>query len=104
MFPAGVDQIEPQAGEPARALAPAVDDVAVHDPPLWCSVAERVICAFRLAAVVPVILVLAALIRPESPGAPLFFQNRIAHGGRRPFRFVKLRTIYAACRGWFPAF
>ncbi len=41
----------------------------------------------------PLILVLAALIRRESPGAPAFFaQERLGAGGR-PFRMWKLRSM-----------
>jgi lipopolysaccharide/colanic/teichoic acid biosynthesis glycosyltransferase len=40
----------------------------------------------------PVLLVLAALVRLESPGAPFFAHERVGLGGRR-FRCWKLRTM-----------
>ena len=42
--------------------------------------------------VLPVCLVLLVLIRLESPGSPLFVQERVGRG-RRPFRMLKLRTM-----------
>lgn len=41
----------------------------------------------------PVVLVLALLVRLESPGTPLFRHVRIGRGGRR-FGCLKLRTMY----------
>lgn len=43
----------------------------------------------------PLMLVLAALIRLESKGWPLFLQTRVTRNGHR-FGCLKLRTIHAA--------
>lgn len=42
----------------------------------------------------PLCLLLLALIRLDSPGAPLFIQTRVGRG-QRPFRMLKLRTMRA---------
>jgi lipopolysaccharide/colanic/teichoic acid biosynthesis glycosyltransferase len=52
------------------------------------------ICATTLVLTAPLCLVLMAAIRLESPGSPLFVQNRMGRG-LRPFRMLKLRTMYA---------
>jgi lipopolysaccharide/colanic/teichoic acid biosynthesis glycosyltransferase len=97
VYPAAVDH------DPAPVAAPAeAASAAVHVPPLWYTVAERVASALLLVVFLPVILVLMVLIRLESPGSPVFVQDRVALGGRRPFRFVKLRTMYADSRQRFP--
>jgi len=50
--------------------------------------------AAGLVAVAPVVVLLALLVRAESPGNPFFGHERIGLGGRR-FRCWKLRTMYA---------
>lgn len=45
-----------------------------------------------LLLAMPALLVLAAVIRWDSPGSPLFSQIRIGRGGE-PFRLLKLRTM-----------
>lgn len=45
-----------------------------------------------LLLAMPALLVLAAVIRWDSPGSPLFRQIRIGRGGE-PFRLLKLRTM-----------
>lgn len=72
--------------------------------PLWYKIAERVLCAVILIIIAPLILLLLALIRLETPGSPLFKQQRIATGGGRPFSFYKIRTMYADSRERFPDF
>ena len=46
-----------------------------------------------LAVSAPVILVLAALIKRESPGGPVFFQQTRVGGNHRPFTLYKLRSM-----------
>jgi lipopolysaccharide/colanic/teichoic acid biosynthesis glycosyltransferase len=45
-----------------------------------------------LLLLAPVLLLLAMLVRLDSPGAALFRQERVGRGGRR-FRLLKLRTM-----------
>lgn len=45
-----------------------------------------------LLLAMPALLILAAVIRWDSPGSPLFRQVRIGQGGE-PFRLLKLRTM-----------
>jgi len=59
--------------------------------PRW---AERFVAALGLALLWPLLALLALLVRLESPGSPLFLQERIGRGGR-PFRIYKLRTMRA---------
>lgn len=47
---------------------------------------------FGLAISLPVMGVLALLIRRESPGPVLFFQTRLGQNGR-PFRIIKMRSM-----------
>jgi lipopolysaccharide/colanic/teichoic acid biosynthesis glycosyltransferase len=49
----------------------------------------------------PIILVLAVLIRIDSPGPAIFRQTRLTRGGRS-FRFYKFRTMYTDARERFP--
>jgi lipopolysaccharide/colanic/teichoic acid biosynthesis glycosyltransferase len=94
----------------AAATASGVKDADAHpgvaagvySPPVLYSVSERLLCATILIVLSPLILVLLVLIRIESPGSPLFVQDRIAVGAKRPFRFAKLRTMYADSRRRFP--
>jgi exopolysaccharide biosynthesis polyprenyl glycosylphosphotransferase len=56
--------------------------------------------ALLLTLLAPVMLVIALLIKLESPGPVFFFQERIGEQGRR-FRMVKFRSMYAdADRRW----
>lgn len=54
-----------------------------------------------LVVATPVMLVLAALIRLDSPGPAVFRQTRVTRGGRH-FRFYKFRTMYVDARERFP--
>jgi lipopolysaccharide/colanic/teichoic acid biosynthesis glycosyltransferase len=45
-----------------------------------------------LILLAPVLLVIALAIRLDSPGSPLFFQERAGLGGKR-FRMIKFRTM-----------
>jgi lipopolysaccharide/colanic/teichoic acid biosynthesis glycosyltransferase len=54
-----------------------------------------------LVVALPVMLVLATIIRLDSPGPALFRQTRVTRGGRT-FRFYKFRTMYVDARERFP--
>ena len=49
----------------------------------------------------PILAVIWLLIRLDSPGNPVFRQDRVARGGTL-FRFSKFRTLYADARQRFP--
>jgi len=49
----------------------------------------------------PLILLLAMIIRLDSPGPALFRQDRVTRGGR-VFRFYKFRTMFEDARSRFP--
>jgi lipopolysaccharide/colanic/teichoic acid biosynthesis glycosyltransferase len=49
----------------------------------------------------PVMLLLAALIRADSPGPSAFVQQRVSRNGGT-FRFAKFRTMYSDARERFP--
>lgn len=73
-----------------------VEDLAIHRP--LNRLAKR---AFDLAGAVvglvlsvPVMLVLAALIRRESPGAPALFAQQRIGARQRPFVLYKLRSMH----------
>ena len=54
-----------------------------------------------LAVGLPVMAVLAFIIRIDSPGPALFRQERVTRGGRT-FRFYKFRTMYVDAKERFP--
>ena len=54
-----------------------------------------------LAVGAPVMIVLAILIRLDSPGPAIFRQTRVTRGGRT-FTFFKFRTMYVDARERFP--
>lgn len=49
----------------------------------------------------PLMLVIAVLIRRDSPGPAVYWQDRVARGGGT-FRFAKFRTMYSDSRARFP--
>lgn len=77
-------------------------DDAPYRPSLAYSLLERAACLGALLLSLPAILVMMFAIRIDSPGPALFFQDRIAIGARRPFRFIKLRTMYSDARARWP--
>lgn len=55
---------------------------------------DLIICVLALPAVLLIVLICAAAIRLDSPGAPVFSQMRTGRDGQR-FRMWKLRTMVA---------
>jgi lipopolysaccharide/colanic/teichoic acid biosynthesis glycosyltransferase len=84
-----------------RQLETMEDDSPVSDIPLILRAVEIAIASNALILTFPIMLVLAVLIRRDTPGPVLFFQSRL---GRNcvPFRFVKFRTFYTDARRLFP--
>jgi len=78
-------------------------------PPAWerpsMRLVKRVVdvtgAALGLLLLWPVMLVIAALVRRESPGPVIFRQSRVGQGGR-PFTFLKFRTMVADAEDRLP--
>lgn len=62
---------------------------------------EIVISLIIIVLSLPIMLVIAIIIRLDTPGPVLFFQKRIGLN-QKPFTFVKFRTLYADARERFP--
>ena len=62
---------------------------------------EVALAAAMLVLTSPVMLIVAILIRLDSPGPALFRQQRVGQGGRL-FWFYKFRTLFADARARFP--
>jgi len=58
---------------------------------------EILIAAIALIVTSPIMLILALIVRWDSPGPALFRQRRVGLNGR-PFWFVKFRTLYVDAR------
>jgi lipopolysaccharide/colanic/teichoic acid biosynthesis glycosyltransferase len=69
--------------------------------PLLVRFFEITVAALALLLSAPLILVIWAITRLGSPGPGFFFQTRVG-ADRRPFTFVKFRTLYADARQRFP--
>ncbi len=54
---------------------------------------QRIAAVAAALASAPVLIGLAVLVRADSPGSPFYLAQRVGQGGR-PFRIVKLRTMY----------
>lgn len=63
--------------------------------------AEIAISAAALVLSSPVMLIIAIIIRLDSPGAAIFCQTRIGKD-LRPFAFYKFRTLYVDAKERFP--
>jgi lipopolysaccharide/colanic/teichoic acid biosynthesis glycosyltransferase len=63
---------------------------------------DILICTLLLVVVVPILLLCAIAIMIDSPGAPLFGQERTGRDGRR-FKMLKLRTMVANAEELKPA-
>lgn len=96
--------VEPEAsGAPAR-----VRSVVLGQPPrlsleeaVLLRALDIVVATIVLIVTLPLMIVLAVVIRRDSPGPALFVQHRLARG-RRTFRFVKFRTMFVDARSRFP--
>ena len=88
---------QPRTCSPARATVarPAPAPILLTDPPAY-AIAKRgldiVVSALMLLVTCPILLVIALLIKLDSPGPTIFVQERLGRG-LRPFRFYKFRTM-----------
>lgn len=64
-------------------------------------VLEMTLAAVALVVTTPLMLIVAIIIRLDSPGPALFRQKRVGRNGRL-FTFYKFRTLYANARWRFP--
>ena len=62
---------------------------------------EIAIALVALAFSLPIMLLVALIIKLDSPGPALFFQRRVGSGAES-FWFVKFRTLYADAKERFP--
>lgn len=84
--------------QPSTPQVPAV----AGSSPAWAQrIFEILFASIVLVLGLPVMLLIALIIRLDSPGPVLFFQQRVGKGGK-PFTFVKFRTLYADARTRFP--
>jgi len=69
--------------------------------PLGWRIFECAVAVSMLILTAPVMLAIAIAIALDSPGNPIFLQNRVGRGGKL-FRFIKLRTFFVDARQKFP--
>jgi len=74
---------------------------SAYRTPIWYRCAEIAVSLTALIVALPVLLVVAFLIKLESRGPAVFVQRRMTTGCR-PFKFIKLRTMYTDCDQRFP--
>jgi lipopolysaccharide/colanic/teichoic acid biosynthesis glycosyltransferase len=63
--------------------------------------AEIVLASVTLVVAAPLMLIIAAIVKLDTPGPALFGQIRVGRNGRL-FRFWKFRTLYADAKARFP--
>lgn len=69
--------------------------------PRYRDMIDRALALIALIVTSPIMLLIAATIRLDSPGPALFRQKRIGQGGKL-FDFVKFRTYYQDAKERFP--
>ena len=69
--------------------------------PILLRIFECLVALSVLIITMPVMLLIALIIRRDSPGNPLFRQDRVGRGGKL-FRFTKFRTLLADARQRYP--
>ena len=89
---------EPEGPQSSELTIPSIENAG----PSWHQRTFEIV--FALTAIVlslPIMAIIALLIRWDTPGPVLFFQQRVGRNGQL-FRFVKFRTLYADARERFP--
>lgn len=98
------ENMPPQTHKAPTGSGPLLPDLSpsqFHRPMTLTRIIESIIAIIVLALTLPVLFVLAVVVRLDSPGPPLFFQTRVGLGGW-PFKLVKFRTMYSDARERFP--
>jgi len=72
-----------------------------EDPSRWLRLFEILFASAVLIAAAPLLLAVFISVKAGTPGPALFWQYRVGKD-RKPFRFVKFRTMYADARQRFP--
>lgn len=85
------------AGVPLEHLGPA----HVVDRSSTVRGVEILVALVAIVLTLPVMLLIALIVRLDSPGPVLFFQTRLGKGAK-PFTFVKFRTLFADARQRWP--
>lgn len=93
----------PAPGTGAALADSALIPAAVDHRPAWYRLAEIALSALALIGFVPLFLIVALLIKLDSPGPVFFTQKRVAKGGRL-FTFIKFRSMMTDGNQRFPAF
>lgn len=98
----GLQRLDYPSGQPVETgeFAARVSRFGVQPVPLWRDALDRLFALIILIATLPITLVVALLVRIDSPGPVLFRQWRVGKGGRL-FRFTKFRTYYADAKEQF---
>jgi len=78
-----------------------VPPIPFQPAPLLMRLVEIPLAFVLLVVTLPVMMLLALVIRLDSPGPALFFQWRLGAGGQK-FIFVKFRTFYVDAKTRFP--
>jgi len=87
-----------------RPLPASAEHVIAQQTPWECAiqrVLESVIAAAALVLTAPVMLSIGLILRIDTPGPALFWQERVAKNLKR-FKFVKFRTLFADSRKRWP--
>lgn len=99
---------DPTAAQVGRSVAEArllAAQAVAPSRSLGYDIAKRfmdiLVGSIALVLAFPLMLLLGAIIRLDSPGSPVFRQSRIGLRGRE-FTFYKFRTMYADARQRFP--
>jgi|HubBroStandDraft_3_1064219.scaffolds.fasta_scaffold28925_2 lipopolysaccharide/colanic/teichoic acid biosynthesis glycosyltransferase len=84
-----------------RQLLNQIAELHTIPTPLYRDVMDRTLALIALVVTAPIMLLIALIIRLDSPGPALFRQKRIGQGGKL-FDFVKFRTYYRDAKQRFP--
>ena len=96
----------PAAAPPAASWQPILDELqrrGANRPPIAMAtrLCEIVVAGVMLVATLPLMLLVALIVRLDSPGPVVFRQTRIGRDGRL-FKFAKFRTLYVDARERWP--